>query len=1119
VRDSSGATASRSLSIAITAAPLSVTTSSLPGGAVGTPYSQQLGASGGTGGYTWSVANGSLPAGLSLSSGGAVSGTPTAAGTAGFTAQVQDSSGAKATQSLSITITSGQLSVTTSSLPGGAVGTPYSQQLGATGGTGGYTWSVANGSLPAGLSLSTGGAISGTPTAPGTAGFTAQVQDSSGAKATQSLSITINGAQLSVTTSSLPGATLGTPYSQQLGAAGGTGGYTWSVSSGSLPAGLSLSAGGAISGTPTAAGAASFAVQVKDSSNATATQSLSITVAGPQLSVTTSSLPGGNVAVPYSQTLSASGGSGGYTWSLSGGSLPAGLSLASSGTISGTPTAPGTAGFTAQVRDSAGATASHSLSITIAAPQLNVTTSSLAGGAVGAPYSQTLSATGGAGTYSWSITSGSLPQGVSLTSGGVISGTPAAAGNATFTATVTDGTATASRSFSVAVAPALVITTSSLPAGRVGAAYSQSLQASGGAPPYSWTVVSGQLPLGLTLVPDSGTISGTPTTAGTYSFRVRVTDSGTAAAEATFSLAIVGALTITTNASLATGSAGSPYSQTFAATGGTPPYTWAETGTLPAGLTFSTAGVLSGTPTQVGTFPITVQVTDASSVKATGNYSVQVVSGLAIATAPVLPAATAFVPYTYALQTGGGSPPYLWVVTAGSLPAGLTFSGSGEITGSPTSTGDFTFTAQVTDGVSRTAQKEFTLSVKGPLSITSAALPSGVTGSPYSQTFTAAGGAPPYSWTVVGGSLPPGLTLEIPTGVLAGMPTATGSFTFTVRVTDSNSVTAQEQLTIPIGEGLTLTTAASLPSGTAGAAYTAQMTVTGGQAPYTWSLAQGNLPPGLSLNGASGAINGVPTASGTYNFTIGVSDSARLSTTGAYTIQVGLPNAPALSIGGLPGTLQPLQQPPVTISLANPFPVAVSGTVSLSFTPGGPNPMDDPSVQFSTGGRSATFTIPANATQAVFAAPQFALQAGSVTGTITVRVVSLQAGGAPLDIPSSLTQTATVAPGPPVISTVSLVHTQGGVQLQIVGLTDTRELTKATVTFQPAAGASLTNSQVVVTLTDVANGYFQAGVSAGFGGQFALTMPFTFQGDVSLSSVSVVLTNGRGDSPAASANY
>src|SRR5262249_10966687 len=150
-------------------------------------------------------------------------------------------------------------------------------------------------------------------------------------------------------------------------------------------------------------------------------------------------------------------------------------------------------------------------------------------------------------------------------------------------------------------------------------------------------------------------------------------------------------------------------------------------GTLPAGLTFSGSGVLSGTPTQVGTFPIIIQVTDAAGTRASSSYSLQIVSGLAIATPPILPVATSGVSYTFALQPAGGLSPYSWIVTAGSLPGGLTFSGQGQISGAATSTGDFTFTAQVTDGNSNTAQKAFTISVAGALSITSAALPPGVT--------------------------------------------------------------------------------------------------------------------------------------------------------------------------------------------------------------------------------------------------------------------------------------------------------------------------------------------------------------------------------------------------------
>jgi hypothetical protein len=521
----------------------------------------------------------------------------------------------------------------------------------------------------------------------------------------------------------------------------------------------------------------------------------------------------------------------------------------------------------------------------------------------------------------------------------------------------------------------------------------------------------------------------------------------------------------------------------------------------------------------VGNFPIVVQVADATSAKATANYSVQVVSGLAIATPPVLSSATDGVPYSFSLQPAGGSPPYSWVVTSGSLPAGLNFSGGGQISGTATATGDFTFTAQVTDGDSHTAQKQFTIAVKGPLSITSTALPAGSTGSAYSQTLTAVGGTPPYTWLVSAGSLPNGLTLEVPTGTLTGTPSATGNFTFTVTVTDSNSATAQEQFIVSIGVGLTLTTPASLPAATAGVPYNNPLQVSGGQPPYSWTLAQGNLPDGLSLNGASGVISGVPATSGTFNFTIGVSDSAKISATRAYTIVVGVPALSTISIGGLPGTLQPLQQTLIAISLANPYPVPVTGTVSLSFAPAGANPVDDPSVQFSTGGRSATFAIPANATEATFGASQFALQAGSVTGSITLTIVSLQAGGTSLDIPPASAQTVSLAAVPPVISTLSLVHIQNGIQLQIVAVTNTRELTKATIGFQPASGTSLQNSQITVSLSDVASGWFQSANSATFGGQFALTLPFTFQGDVSLSSVSVVLSNGSGDSQSASANY
>ena len=372
VDDSGSQNATKQLSIDV-ANPLSVTTTSLAGGVVGQSYSASLASSGGKGSVTWSLASGSLPSGLTLNtSTGAISGTPTAGGTSTFTVQATDSGAPARTatsSSLSVTVAD-VLTITTSGLPGGAVGTAYSQSVNATGGTTPYTWSLANGtSLPPGLDLSaSGGVVSGTPTASGTFNFTVQVTDQAQTD-TQDLSITVVPA-LTITTSSLPGGTVGSPYSQTLSATGGVPSYTWSLASGSLPPGLSLSAsGGVVSGTPTTSGTYSFTARVTDGTQ-TATQPLQIVVSpAPTLTITTTSLPAGRVGVPYSQNVTASGGSGTYTWTVASGHFPPGLSLTSGtpeATISGTPTNKGNYTFTLRVRDGVGRTATRSLVINIA---------------------------------------------------------------------------------------------------------------------------------------------------------------------------------------------------------------------------------------------------------------------------------------------------------------------------------------------------------------------------------------------------------------------------------------------------------------------------------------------------------------------------------------------------------------------------------------------------------------------------------------------------------------------------------------------------------------------------------------------------------------------------------
>src|SRR5947209_4377245 len=155
--------------------------------------------------------------------------------------------------------------------------------------------SVSVGALPASLSLnSSTGAVTGTPTIEGTASFTLHLADAGSQTANQALSIVVTPATIAITTASLPGGTDSNGYSQTAAATGGTLPYTWSVSVGALPAGLSLNTStGAITGTPTTAGTASFTLHLADAGSQTANQSLSIVVSPATLGITTASLPGG----------------------------------------------------------------------------------------------------------------------------------------------------------------------------------------------------------------------------------------------------------------------------------------------------------------------------------------------------------------------------------------------------------------------------------------------------------------------------------------------------------------------------------------------------------------------------------------------------------------------------------------------------------------------------------------------------------------------------------------------------------------------------------------------------------------------------------------------------------
>nr|WP_082647893.1 putative Ig domain-containing protein [Lysobacter antibioticus] len=939
-----------------------ISPTTLPAMAVGIPYNTTLSSSGGVAPYIYSVqaAPNLLPPGLSLSSGGVISGTPTTTGTYTFRILSEDSSGSQdgsdniGNRLYTVTVTAAPtIVVDPATIPGATVGAAYSQTFTASGGTSPYTFAISAGALPAGLTLASGGGLTGTPTAAGTFNFTVRATDANTFTGTRAYTLTVAAPTTSIAPTTLLNGTVAAAYSQSITASGGIAPYTYAITAGALPAGLSLSSAGLLSGTPTAGGSFNFTVTATGSSTGTGaphtgSRAYTLVIAAPTINLPATTLANGTVAVAYGATLNAaSGGTAPYTYALSAGALPPGISLSSAGVLSGTPTAAGTFNFAVIATDSSTGTGAYSsaprgysLQIINIPPVANAVSASVAYNSGANPI--TLNITGGVPT---SVAVGTAPlHGTAIASGTSITYQPTAgyAGPDSFTYTASNGAGTsAPATVTITVSPPTITVTASSPlTAQIGVVYTQTFTWSGGTQPFSGYNVTG-LPAGLSIIgttANSVTVSGTATAAGTFPLNASAIDSSTGDGPFTVGQAFVlsvsaPTLSMTPAAGTLSATYGSVYSETFVASGGTLTYAYSvSAGALPAGLSLDGGtGVLSGTPTVTGLFTFSVRAVDSSTgsgapFSRTQNYVLQVAAPTIVIAPATVPGAQIGASYNEALSASGGIGPYSFAVTAGALPAGVSLSSTGTIAGTPTAGGTFNFTVTASDANAQTGSRAFALTVAAAtISVAPTTLPAGGVAQVYSQTLTASGGTPGYTFAITTGALPAGLSLAS-NGTLSGTPTAGGSFNFTATATDSSSgsgpYTGSRAYTLSIGASTVVLPPTSFAGPTVASPYSANINAaTGGTAPYSYAVVSGSLPPGMSFSSA-GLISGTPTAPGTFNFSATATDSS--TGTGPYT---SAPQSYSLTVADIAPVANPVSATVAYGSGANPITLNITGGI------------------------------------------------------------------------------------------------------------------------------------------------------------------------------------------------